>query len=302
VRAYSPRPACDKIAADRAAAGEVLVVMIDPLYSLSGFVVGMLVGMTGVGGGSLMTPLLILLFGVHPATAVGTDLLYAAATKTGGSLVHGFARSIDWRVVRRLAAGSLPATVATLAALSYLNLNGEAARGLITLVLSIALFLTALVLVFGQTLVAAYRARVAEVPPERTALITTLVGAALGVLVSISSVGAGAIGVVALVLLYPQLPMARIVGSDIAHAVPLTLVAGLGHWMMGSVDWAIIVSLLAGSLPGIFAGSYFALRIPERALRLVLACTLFVVATRIAYDHATAASSFFTAFSRRAAP
>jgi uncharacterized membrane protein YfcA len=276
--------------------------LIDPLYSLSGFVVGMLVGMTGVGGGSLMTPLLILLFGVHPVTAVGTDLLYAAATKTGGSLVHGYARSIDWRVVRRLASGSIPATVVTLAVMSHLNLNGDAARGLITLVLSGALFMTAFVLVFGGPLVGAYRARVAELDPKRTAISTVLVGGLLGVLVSISSVGAGAIGVVALVLLYPQLPMARIVGSDIAHAVPLTLIAGLGHWMMGSVDWHIVSSLLVGSLPGIFVGSYFALRVPERALQLVLATTLLVVASRMAYEQGTAATSVFTAFSRRAVP
>lgn len=276
--------------------------MIDPLYSLSGFAVGALVGMTGVGGGSLMTPLLILLFGVHPATAVGTDLLYAAATKTGGSLVHGFARSIDWRVVGRLATGSVPATIVTLAVLSHFNLSGDAARNLITLVLSVALFATAFVLVFGGAIVAAYRARVVEINSQRTAVNTVLVGMVLGVLVSISSVGAGAIGVIALIMLYPQLPIARIVGSDIAHAVPLTLIAGTGHWMMGSVDWHIMGSLLVGSLPGIFVGSYFAIRIPERALRLVLATTLFVVASRIAYDHATAASSIFTAFSGRAVP
>jgi hypothetical protein len=276
--------------------------MIDPLYSLSGFAVGMLVGMTGVGGGSLMTPLLIMLFGIHPATAVGTDLLYAAATKTGGSLVHGFARSIDWRVVRRLASGSMPAAIVTLAVLSHFNLNGDAARSLITLVLSVALFATAFALVFGQSIIALCRARVAELDPKRTALNTVLVGVLLGVLVTISSVGAGAIGVVALVLLYPQFPMSRIVGSDIAHAVPLTLIAGLGHWMMGAVDWHIITSLLVGSLPGIFIGSYFAIRVPERALRLVLATTLFVVATRMAYDHATAATTIFTAFTRRAVP
>ena len=274
--------------------------MIDPLYSLSGFAVGALVGMTGVGGGSLMTPLLILLFGVHPATAVGTDLLYAAATKTGGSLVHGYARSIDWRVVRRLATGSVPATLVTLAVLSHFNLSGDAARNLITLVLSAALLATAFVLVFGEAIVAAYRARVAELDPQRTARNTVLVGLLLGVLVSISSVGAGAIGVIALIMLYPQLPMARIVGSDIAHAVPLTLIAGTGHWMMGSVDWHIMGSLLVGSLPGIFVGSYFAVRVPERALRLVLATTLFVVASRIVYDQSHAASSIFTAFSGRA--
>ena len=274
--------------------------MIDPLYSLSGFFVGMLVGMTGVGGGALMTPLLILLFGIHPATAVGTDLLYAAATKTGGSLVHGLARSVDWRVVRRLACGSTPATVLTLIVLSQLNLDGQAMRSLITLVLSVALFATALILVFGQPLVAMYRSRVSELDARRTLLATVLFGALLGVLVTISSVGAGAIGVVVLIMLYPQMPMARVVGSDIAHAVPLTLVAGLGHWSMGAVDWTIMGSLLAGSLPGIFLGSYFAIRIPERALRVVLATTLLVVASRLAYEHATAASSILTAFTRRA--
>jgi len=276
--------------------------MINPLFSLSGFVVGALVGMTGVGGGSLMTPLLILLFGVHPATAVGTDLLYAAATKTGGSLVHGFARSIDWLVVRRLATGSVPATIATLVFLSRLNLDGAGARGFITFVLSFALFLTAFLLVFGGPLVAFYRMRVTALDVRHTATSTVLVGVALGVLVSISSVGAGAIGVVALVVLYPQLPMSRIVGSDIAHAVPLTLIAGSGHWLIGSVDWQIIGSLLAGSLPGIFIGSYFAVRIPERALKLVLASVLFVVAGRMAYEHVTTATSVFTAFTRRAVP
>lgn len=274
--------------------------MIDPLYSLSGFAVGLLVGMTGVGGGSLMTPLLILLFGVHPATAVGTDLLYAAATKTAGSMVHGLARSIDWRIVRRLATGSIPATCVTLLVLSHLNLDSQAVGSLITLVLGFALFLTAFVLVLGQPIIAWYRAHVATLSERRTAVVTVVVGVVLGVLVSISSVGAGAIGVVALMLLYPSQPMIKIVGSDIAHAVPLTLIAGMGHWMIGSVDWHIIMSLLAGSLPGIFVGSYFAIRVPERALRLVLATTLFIVAGRMMYDHATTASAMFTAFSSRA--
>ena len=160
------------IDSNAAGAEAVFMHMIDPLYSLSGFAVGLLVGMTGVGGGSLMTPLLILLFGIHPATAVGTDLLYAAATKTGGTLVHGFARSIDWRVVRRLAAGSIPATIITLAAWSYFRISADASRSLITLVLSIALFLTAFVLVFGRSIVALYRARMAEIDPQRTAAST----------------------------------------------------------------------------------------------------------------------------------
>ncbi|HET7849750.1 MAG TPA: sulfite exporter TauE/SafE family protein [Pseudolabrys sp.] len=274
--------------------------MIDPLYSISGFGVGLLVGMTGVGGGSLMTPLLILLFGVHPATAVGTDLLYAAATKTGGSFVHGLARSIDWTMVRRLATGSIPATIVTLTVLSLLNLNSSAARSLITVVLCAALFLTAGVLIFRKSILAYYHGRFPVLDPQKTALATVSVGVALGVLVSISSVGAGAIGVMALVVLYPQMPMARIVGSDIAHAVPLTLIAGMGHWMFGAVDWHIMCSLLVGSLPGIFVGSYLTTRVPEPALRFILAVTLILVASKLAYDHVDNSTSLLTAFSKRA--
>jgi uncharacterized membrane protein YfcA len=257
---------------------------IDPLYSVCGFVGGLLVGMTGVGGASLMTPLLILLFGVHPATAVGTDLLYAAATKTGGSLVHGLARTIDWTVVRRLAIGSVPSTALTLLVLSRFDVNGAAMRDLITTILSVALFLTAGLLIFRRKLLTFYAARVDELSANRTSRLTFLSGVVLGVLVSISSVGAGAIGVTFLMLLYPHLPMARIVGSDIAHAVPLTLVAGLGHWMLGSVDWPIFSWLLVGSLPGIFLGSYLSGRVPELALRIILAVTLAVVGSRLAFE------------------
>ena len=274
--------------------------MIDPLYSLSGFAVGLLVGMTGVGGGSLMTPLLILLFGVHPATAVGTDLLYAAATKTGGSLVHGIARTIHWPIVGRLACGSLPASALTLLALSSLNLDSAFARSLINSVLCVALLLTAAALIFRTAIMNRYRRQFDRLEPRNTAVVTILVGAALGVLVSISSVGAGAVGVIALLLLYPQLPMARIIGSDIAHAVPLTLVAGAGHAIMGTVDWHLMGSLLAGSLPGIFIGSYCATRVPEMALRLVLAATLIVVAGKLAVDEWNSPSSVMTAFTKRA--
>jgi len=274
--------------------------MIDPLYSLSGFAVGLLVGMTGVGGGSLMTPLLILLFGVHPATAVGTDLLYAAATKTGGSLVHGIARTIHWPIVGRLACGSLPASALPLLALSSLNLDSAFARSLINSGLCVALFLTAAALIFRTAIMNRYRRQFDRLEPRNTAVVTILVGAALGVLVSISSVGAGAVGVIALLLLYPQLPMARIIGSDIAHAVPLTLVAGAGHAIMGTVDWHLMGSLLAGSLPGIFIGSYCATRVPEVALRLVLAATLIVVAGKLAVDEWNAPTSAMTAFTKRA--
>ena len=273
---------------------------IDPLYSISGFAVGFLVGMTGVGGGSLMTPLLILLFGIHPATAVGTDLLYAAATKTGGSLVHGWARSIHWPVVARLACGSLPASILTLIVLWQLNLNSEVARSLINLVLCSALFLTAVALIFRNAIMNRYRHQFDRLSPANTSRLTVLVGAVLGVVVSISSVGAGAVGVTALLLLYPRLPMARIIGSDIAHAVPLTLVAGTGHWIAGAVDWHLMGSLLVGSLPGIMIGSYSAIRVPEAALRLVLATTLIVVATKLAVDEWNAPSSVLTAYTKRA--
>lgn len=273
---------------------------IDPLYSFAGFAIGLLVGMTGIGGGSLMTPLLILFFGIHPATAVGTDLLYAAATKTCGTVVHGLARSIDWRIVRRLAAGSVPATIATITVLSSMNLESRAARSVITLVLCVALLITACSLIFRTAIVQFHRSRFRPLDERWTTLVTVLVGAVLGVLVTVSSVGAGAVGVVALIILYPHLQMARIVASDIAHAVPLTLVAGAGHWLIGTVDWHIVGSLLAGSLPGIVLGSCIAVRVPETALRLLLAATLFVVAGKLAYDHMESSSTLVTAFTRRA--
>jgi len=256
---------------------------IDPLYSLSGFAVGALVGMTGVGGGSLMTPLLILMFGIHPATAVGTDLLYASATKTVGTAVHGASRTVDWHVVGRLAAGSIPMTTLMLILLSQLGAESRSANTLITSVLALALFATAAVLIFRKRIIARYAQRLAEVDPRKTRRMTIAMGALLGVLVSISSVGAGALGVTALILLYPNLPMARVVGSDIAHAVPLTLIAGMGHWFLGLADLELLGSLLVGSIPGIILGSYAAPRIPDVALRYLLAGTLLVVGGRLVF-------------------
>jgi uncharacterized membrane protein YfcA len=260
-----------------------LIHAIHPLYSLSGFVVGVLVGMTGVGGGSLMTPLLILIFGFHASTAVGTDLLYACATKTCGTAVHGFLRTVDWRVVRRLAAGSVPATGLTILALSYFDLTGHAANRLITTLLALALLTTSLALVLRRQLLAYYTERIGELGAGRTSTLTMVVGAALGVVVSLSSVGAGALGVTLLLMLYPKLPTARIVGSDIAHAVPLTLVAGAGHWALGSIDWPLLGSLLVGSIPGIVLGSYMSYRVPDQVLRLTLAAVLFVVGVRLLF-------------------
>jgi uncharacterized membrane protein YfcA len=258
-----------------------LLHWFSPLYGFSGLCVGFLVGMTGVGGGSLMTPLLILLFGIHPSTAVGTDLLYAAITKSGGSMVHGFFRTVDWRIVGRLAAGSIPAAAVAIAILSQANLTGDSARIVINSILSAGLVTTACALVFRRSIQAYYASRVGELSPQRTGIVTVATGALLGVLVSISSVGAGAIGVTALILLYPKLPIRRIVGSDIAHAVPLTLVGGIGHWMLGTLDWHILPSLLVGSLPGVILGSRLSVRMPDTVLRYVLACVLIVVAGKL---------------------
>jgi uncharacterized membrane protein YfcA len=258
-----------------------LLETIHPLFVASGFAVGFLVGMTGVGGGSLMTPLLILLFHVHPVTAVGTDLIYASVTKTGGSVVHSFNKTIDWRIVRRLATGSLPAAVLTLATLWLLKVDQAAYSALVTKVLGVALLFTATALLLRRRLLASYSQRVGVLTDAQTRTFTILTGIVLGVMVTVSSVGAGALGVTALLLLYPELPVVRIAGSDIAHAVPLTLVAGMGHLASGGVDTGILISLLCGSLPGIMLSSLFAPRLPDRALRIVLAVTLTVVAIRL---------------------
>ena len=255
--------------------------VLNPLFVLSGFAVGFLVGMTGVGGGSLMTPILILLFHVHPTTAVGTDLLYAAVTKTGGSLVHGINKTIDWRIVTRLAAGSLPASLLTLLVFHFLAIDPAAYNALVTKVLSVALLATALALLMRKRLLASYSRWVGVLSETQTITYTVLTGILLGVLVTISSVGAGALGVTALILLYPELPIVKIAGSDIVHAVPLTLLAGLGHLMSGGIDTSVLVSLLAGSLPGIMISSLFAPRLPDLALRLILAATLALTGVRL---------------------
>jgi uncharacterized protein len=251
------------------------------LYTASGFCVGALVGMTGVGGGSLMTPLLILFFGVHPAAAVGTDLLYAAGTKAGGAAVHGLNRTVDWRLVRGLATGSVPAAAATLLILSQFDLSGRAMEHCVSVALGAALVLTALAVIFRPRIAAWFARRVGEPRPAIAAMLTVATGAALGVLVSLTSVGAGALGVTALVLLYPRLPTAMIVGSDIAHAVPLTLVAGIGHLLLSSIDLGVLGLLLLGSLPGIFVGSQLAIRVPDAVLRLALSLVLVVVGGRL---------------------
>jgi len=256
--------------------------VINPLYSVSGFVVGALVGLTGVGGGSLMTPLLVLLFGVHPAVAVGTDLIYAAITKSGGTLAHAASRTVDWRITRRLAAGSVPTAGMTLFLMSRLGHGVDAAAQLITTVLGFALIVTAITLVFRQKILDSFANIVGELEERRVGVLTVVLGAAIGALVTLSSVGAGAIGVTVLLMLYPRLPMARIVGSDIAHAVPLTLVAGFGYWILGSTDWVLLSSLLVGSMPGVMLGSFVSARAPDWVLRPILATTLVLIGGRLA--------------------
>lgn len=255
--------------------------MTDGLYALSGFLVGLLVGLTGVGGGSLMTPLLVLLFGVHPATAVGTDLLFAASTKTVGTLVHGFARNIDWRIVGLLATGSVPATVVVLALLSLVDLDAVAVRHLLNVALGVVLLITSAFLLAARSLHERYAKRVDRLSDRAVRHLTVLLGVVMGALVTLTSVGAGAIGVTVLLFLHPKIPIARVVGSDIAHAVPLTLVAGVGHWYLGSVNWALLWPLLLGSVPGIMIGSRLAGRIRDGAIRTALALVLIAVAGKL---------------------
>lgn len=254
---------------------------MDLFYSLAGLGVGLLVGMTGVGGGSLMTPLLVLLFGLHPATAVGTDLLFAATTKSVGTGVHGFSGTVGWRITGLLAAGSVPATILTVLVIARIGAASPAMAQLISLVLGVALVVTALAVILRNRIQAFALKHLGEIAPRRQEALTVVTGAALGVLVALSSVGAGALGLTALVFLYPKQPIARLVGSDIAHAVPLTLIAGIGHWWLGSTDWLLLGALLLGSLPGIIFGSLAAAHIPDGALRPILAVTLLLVGGRM---------------------
>ncbi|MGQ2981506.1 MAG: sulfite exporter TauE/SafE family protein [Polaromonas sp.] len=253
--------------------------MHDFAFVFAGFAVGLVVGLTGVGGGSLMTPLLIFFFGIKPHLAIGTDLLFAAFTKMGGTVSLARARIVDWKIVGQTAAGSIPASLVTLYALHRLGPASPAAHAVMTTTLGIALLLTATATlykaVYGK---AAPRhidtAALGAATQARHWALPVLFGAVIGTLVTITSVGAGAIGVIVLMLLYPALPLPRIVAADIAHAVPLTLVAGLGHASIGSVDWILLAKLLAGSLPGIWLGSRLVTHTPDRWIRSLLSVLL----------------------------
>lgn len=252
-------------------------------FVFAGFAVGLIVGLTGVGGGSLMTPILIFFFGVKAHMAVGTDLLFAAFTKMGGTVSLARQRLVPWKVVGQLCAGSIPAALLALWALHLLGPASSTAQRIMTTTLGFALLLTAAatlykVMVFSAQRQAAQAAArqgyTGDAARPRHWSLPVLLGAVIGSLVTFTSVGAGAIGVTVLLLVYPMLPLPRIIGADIAYAVPLTLVAGLGHASLGSVDWPLLAQLLAGSLPGIWLGSRLVTRTPERLIRSALSLLL----------------------------
>ncbi|QDG73403.1 sulfite exporter TauE/SafE family protein [Janthinobacterium tructae] len=253
-------------------------------YIVSGFAVGLLVGMTGVGGGSLMTPLLTLLFGVPPSVAVGTDLAFASITKSAGTLTHRLRGTIRWDIVKRLCIGALPAAVvATLALKSFGTLSPEIGQ-IIRYSIAASVLLTVVALIFKGRMLAWINAHPEkQLQGNKLAAATIIAGAVLGVLVTVSSIGAGAIGATLLVMLYPRMTSAEVAGTDIAYAVPLTAIAALGHWWLGSIHWELLASLLVGSLPGITLGSWVARSVPEQFLRVLLAMTLTGVAIKLIY-------------------
>ena len=253
---------------------------MDLLAILSGFVVGAIVGLTGVGGGSLMTPLLMGVFKLSPAMAIGTDLWFAGISKIGGALAHHRMGHIDYRIAGRLLLGSVPASIATIALMHWTGIN-KTWSGTLTLALGVALLLTAVSVAYRKAWTALGQRLARWLPAQHLGAVTVAAGVLLGVLVSLSSIGAGAIGATLLLLLYPQLPTHRVVGTDIAHAVPLTLVAGVGHATLGHVDWVLLASLLVGSLPGIWLGAQLTQRLPERLVRGFLCAALLSAGIKV---------------------
>jgi len=251
-------------------------------YIFSGFAVGTLVGLTGVGGGSLMTPLLTLIFGVSPTVAVGTDLAFASLTKATGTFTHRLRGTVEWQVVRLLCYGALPAAIVATLGLHYFGTLNKEIGQVIRYSIASSVLLTVVALLFKSKMLAWLNAHPEkQLHGKKLAAATIISGALLGVLVTVSSIGAGAIGATLLVMLYPRMPSAHIAGTDIAYAVPLTAIAALGHWWLGSIDWVLLGSLLVGSLPGITLGSMAAKAVPEKILRALLAMTLTIVAAKL---------------------
>lgn len=254
------------------------------LNILAGFGVGLLVGLTGVGGGSLMTPILVMLFGMAPVAAVGTDLWFSAATKVVGGVMMQSKGSVDWPVVRRMWCGSLPVSLATLVWMQSSGVGQMKPRlilvalGWVLLVTSLAMMFKVRTHAFAQSLrVNAPQYFIRVQPP-----LTVLAGAVLGFLVTLTSVSAGALGTAMLLYLYPlRMKPGRLVGTDIVHAVPLSVVAGTGHIIMGDVNFLLLGNLLLGSIPGIVLGTYFAGKAPERVLRGAIAVVLAIVGIKM---------------------
>ena len=253
-------------------------------YVISGFAVGILVGLTGVGGGSLMTPLLALLFGIPPTVAVGTDLAFASITKAAGTAAHRYRGTVHWHVVRLLCLGAVPAALIATLGLKHFGALDNSISHIIRYSIACSVLLTVVALLFrGRMLAWVQRHPDRQLQGGTLALATVFCGLLLGTLVTISSIGAGAIGATLLVLLYPRLTPAEIAGTDIAYAVPLTAIAAVGHWWLGSLNWALLGMLLIGSVPGITLGSLAARAIPEKFLRGLLAFTLTTVAYKLIF-------------------
>jgi hypothetical protein len=252
------------------------------LLATAGLLVGAIVGLTGVGGGSIMTPLLITVFGVPAPVAVGTDLACAAVTKTAGTVAHGAARNIATPVVKLLALGSVPAAIATLAILAAAHLDAHQFDRLIRECVGVALLISIATLLARDALRkwASQSAVVGAMRRYRPAA-TVAVGSIIGAAVALTSLGAGAIGAAALAMLYPELEPVEIAGSDIAHAVPLTAVAAAGHAWLGTIDIGLLLALLSGGIPGIVIGSMLSRRVPIRALRVMLVTTLAVAGFKL---------------------
>jgi hypothetical protein len=249
-------------------------------YTLTGLFVGFMVGLTGVGGGSLMTPMLIFVFNIPSAVAVGTDLLFASITKIGGVWTHHRRNTINWKIVGLMASGSIPSSIIATIFLKQLHDQGINFDALIHTTLGIALVLTAISIFYRNRIQDIAQAAMSKAPhwiPRLRTVITVTMGIALGFLVTFSSVGAGALGAAILLFLYPRLSTIRIVGTDLAHAVPLTAIAGFGHMNIGTVDFTLLGNLLLGSLPGIYLGSHVGANIPEKVMRPILATALLLV-------------------------
>ncbi|MDA9211032.1 sulfite exporter TauE/SafE family protein [Methylophilaceae bacterium] len=249
-------------------------------FIFSGFIVGLLVGLTGVGGGSLMTPLLVLIFKFPTAIAIGTDLLYASITKSAGVFTHSRLGNIEWSIVRNLMLGSIPASFIMTYYLKGIDLFAYENVKIINVSLGIALVLTSFAVLL-QPIISKKTVNKKTRSPVNTKILTILLGFSLGILVTLTSVGAGAMGVTALLLLYPNMSIKKIVGTDIAHAVPLTLFAGLGHLNLGTVNGYLLLSLLIGSIPGVSLGSHLSAKIDEKWLRYILAIILIIVGIQL---------------------